>query len=123
VAALGGADAAVILGDLNDVPGSPMYEVITGAGFLDVWGEVHETRSGFTCCHAPDLSNGTALGLLAQRIDYVMVRGAESHKGRLAGFAELLGEVPGDRVRGPEYRIWPSDHAGVVARVLFDRNP
>jgi hypothetical protein len=107
------------MGDMNDVEGSLMYQVLTGAGFRDVWEEVNGHGDGYTCCHVPDLSNMRARGILNQRIDYVFVRGAVEHDGRLFGRARLLGDDVGDRVSGPEYRIWPSDHAGVVATVRF----
>src|SRR6266545_7574286 len=37
VGALGSSDRVVLMGDLNDTPGSPMYGVLTGAGFTDTW--------------------------------------------------------------------------------------
>src|SRR5215203_1660370 len=36
VESLDPASPAVLMGDLNDIPGSPMYQVLDGAGFLDV---------------------------------------------------------------------------------------
>jgi endonuclease/exonuclease/phosphatase family metal-dependent hydrolase len=119
VTLLGDANPAIFMGDMNDVEGSLMYQVVTGAGFRDVWEEVNGHRDGYTCCHEPDLSNMSGRGVLNQRIDYVFVRGAAEHGGRLSGRARLLGDDVGERVAGPEYRIWPSDHAGVVATVRF----
>jgi hypothetical protein len=115
VASVGAASRAILLGDFNDTEGSPMYDVITGAGFTDTWAKLEPGVAGLTCCEPPDLSN--PLPLLAERIDYVFARGLEGPDGALLGTIEVVGNQPGDRVQGPAYLIWPSDHAGVVARL------
>jgi len=119
VAFLGAATPAILLGDLNDAEGSPMYQVVTGAGFVDTWRALRPGAAGLTCCHAADLSNPVAVTELDQRIDYVLARGLGHLNGRLLGAVHLLGTTPGDRVPGPAYRIWPSDHAGIVADILL----
>ena len=108
---LAGAANAIVMGDLNDVPGSPMHQVLAGAGFTDLWADLRPGVVGFTCCHLPDLSNQTEA--FDERIDYVFARIASGapRPGRIL----RIGEVPADRVAGPEYPIWPSDHAGLVA--------
>jgi endonuclease/exonuclease/phosphatase family protein len=107
-------DARVIMvGDFNDVPGSPMHQVVAGAGFTDVWAALRPGVIGYTCCHRADLSDQIAP--FSQRIDYVFTRGVGSPAGRVLGQIDRFGEVPGDRVAGPAYPIWPSDHAGMVA--------
>jgi hypothetical protein len=103
-----------LLGDLNDVPGSPMHQLLAGAGYLDVWDAFRPGESGLTCCHPPDLSN--PVQPFDERIDYVLLR-HKPHPGR--GFdvpIDLVGEDPADRIAGAEGLIWPSDHAGLVAR-------
>lgn len=115
VQVLSGAGSAVLMGDLNDVPGSPMHEVLTSAGYQDLWAAHGEQGSGFTCCHASDLSN--AVQQFDERIDYVLLRHAV-HPG--AGFDVRIDRVGGDpteRLVGPEGLIWPSDHAGLLARL------
>jgi hypothetical protein len=91
-----------------------MYDVVTGAGFTDTWAKLRLGVAGLTCCEPPDLSN--SLALLSRRIDYVFARGFQGPDGTLLGTIEVVGNQPGDRVQGPAYLIWPSDHAGVVAR-------
>ena len=71
---------------------------------------------GFTCCEVADLSNRVAV--LDQRIDYVFARGIGGPNGKLLGQITIVGDRPGDRVPGPAYPIWPSDHAGLVANLL-----
>ena len=108
------SDARVVLmGDLNDTPGSPMYEVLKRAGFTDVWAALQSGERGNTCCHVADLSNPVAA--LAKRIDYVFTRGWGGRGDDLSGEIARFGDVPADRVTGPAYPIWPSDHAGLVA--------
>jgi endonuclease/exonuclease/phosphatase family metal-dependent hydrolase len=106
----------VILGDLNDQPGSPMYQVLAGAGYTDLWAAFGPARSGFTCCSKGDLSN--AEPTFVQRIDYVFTRGIDP-RGSADGAVRLVGQHSRDRVPGPLYPIWPSDHAGIVANLRF----
>ncbi len=110
---------AIVVGDLNDVPGSLMYDVLAGAGFGDVWGALRPGVVGYTCCHLADLSD--ALTTFDQRIDYVWARGIGHPAGGLQGRIDRWGEVPADRFAGPAFPIWPSDHAGLVAELLLGR--
>jgi endonuclease/exonuclease/phosphatase family metal-dependent hydrolase len=122
VTALGDAEPAIVMGDLNDQPGSLMYQVLTGAGLADVWAELRPRQPGYTCCHLPDLSNRREA--FDQRIDYVFARGFDRRRRDVNGQVVLVGDDRRDRVQGPLYRIWPSDHAGVAARLLlpFERH-
>ncbi|HEU5262960.1 MAG TPA: endonuclease/exonuclease/phosphatase family protein [Gemmatimonadales bacterium] len=116
VGSVGTASPAILLGDFNDVPGSLMHDVVTGAGFTDVWAAMRPGVRGFTCCEVPDLSNHVAV--LHQRIDYVFARGIGGPNGKLLGQVTIVGDQPSDRVPGPAYPIWPSDHAGVLVSFL-----
>ncbi len=103
----------VLMGDLNDVAGSPMHQVLAAAGFIDAWAAIHPDDAGNTCCFDSNLLTGS----LAKRIDYVMVRGGFTDgTGRLVGGARarLIGASDAEKVAGPAGAIWPSDHAGVV---------
>ena len=111
---LGAASPAIVMGDLNDLPGSPMYEVLIGAGFEDVWAALRPGADGFTAPHAYDLSNPTTQ--FTKRIDYVFARGIGHPDAGLQGSVYRVGEVPADRIQGPQYLMWPSDHAGLVAQ-------
>ena len=113
VAALGSSERVVLMGDLNDTPGSPMYGVLAGAGYTDTWTALHPGVAGLTCCHVADLSDQVAN--FDQRIDYVWTRGFARDDGKVQGSIDRVGDVPADRVPGPAYPIWPSDHAGLVA--------
>lgn len=116
VGSVGAASPAILLGDFNDGPGSAMYGVVTGAGFTDTWAALRPGVRGFTCCEAPDLSNQVAQ--LDQRIDYVFTRGISGPNGTVLGQVTIVGDQPGERVAGPAFPIWPSDHAGLVATLL-----
>ena len=115
VATLGAGEPIVLVGDLNDTPGSPMYRVLAGAGYTDTWTAMHPGAGaeGLTCCHVADLSDHVAT--FDQRIDYVWTRGLARDDGKVQGSIDRFGNVPGDRLPGPAYPIWPSDHAGLVA--------
>jgi len=121
VQALNGANPAIIMGDLNDVPGSPMYDTLTTYGFSDAWAGLRGGADGFTCCHLSDLSNPTTS--FTKRIDYVFARGIGQLPTGLQGQLYRVGEVPADRVQGPQYLMWPSDHAGLVAQFLAPPAP
>ncbi len=110
VEALDAGSPAILMGDFNDVSGSLMHQIVTGAGFADVWAALRPQVEGLTCCHLSDLSN--KLPTFDKRIDYVFARGLDS---RVRGRVERLAEVPADRLPGPAHLIWPSDHAGLVA--------
>lgn len=107
---LGSTAPVVLMGDLNDVPGSDTYAVLQQAGFTDVWQAIG-SGDGNTCCHSATLDGGS----MVKRIDYLMVRGdiALDHQtARVIRFgvdAQERVTAPGDRA------IWPSDHAGLVA--------
>jgi Endonuclease/Exonuclease/phosphatase family len=114
VAALASSERVVLMGDLNDAPGSPMYNLLTSSssGYTDTWMAVYPGAAGLTCCHDADLSNGVAD--FDQRIDYIFTRGFARSDGKLSGQLDRFGEVPADRLAGPADRIWPSDHVGLL---------
>jgi endonuclease/exonuclease/phosphatase family metal-dependent hydrolase len=116
VATLGPASPDILLGDFNDEAGSPMHQVLLGAGFSDVWAELRPRSSGFTCCNVEDLSNPRPE--LDQRIDYVFTRGTGTRRDPVKGEVHLVGARARDKVPGPFYPLWPSDHAGIVATLV-----
>jgi endonuclease/exonuclease/phosphatase family metal-dependent hydrolase len=99
----------ILLGDLNsraDGTGTPSRANLLAAGFEDSWPQVHPADVGLTCCHGDDLRE--VGGPFYSRIDYVLLR-----KGFKAVAAGIVGEQASDRLSG----LWPSDHAGVWARL------
>ena len=104
---------AVLMGDLNDTPGSPMYQVLTGSGFSDAWAALKPGVIGYTCCQLADLSN--TLPDLDVRIDYIFTRGLGGGASGLRGQINRYGDVPADRTAGAAYPVWPSDHSGLIA--------
>jgi endonuclease/exonuclease/phosphatase family metal-dependent hydrolase len=102
------ARPTVLLGDLNsraDGSGTPTYANLLAAGFRDAWTQARPNDVGLTCCHGEDLRESG--GAFYSRIDYVLVR---KFRGIAAG---IVGEEQRDRLGG----LWPSDHAGVWARL------
>ena len=117
VTVLGATERVIVMGDLNDWPDSPMYQVLVGAGYTDVWAELRPGTDGFTCCHAKDLSNRQTN--FNERIDYIWTKGVGHPVAGVQGRVFRTGMRQRDRVEGPEYKIWPSDHAGLVASLLL----
>jgi hypothetical protein len=121
VTALGGTNPVIIMGDLNDQPGTLMYQVLTGAGFTDVWSELRPGVVGLTCCHETDLSD--KLPALDERVDYLFARGFAHGNKDVLGRITRFGMLPSDRVAGPLGSIWVSDHAGLLATLLRPADP
>jgi hypothetical protein len=121
-AVLGASNPAFVMGDLNDKPDTPMYQVLQQAGFRDVWRELRPGVDGFTAGEGyteerrADLSN--PLNGFTQRIDYIWARGMGHPQAGLQGRIVRFGAEPSDKVDGPYFKIWPSDHAGLVAELL-----
>ena len=113
VATLASSERVVLIGDLNDQPGSPMHDVLTRSGYTDAWAALRPGAQGLTCCHAADLSD--AVADFNQRIDYIFTRGLGRGDGKLFGQVDRFGDVPADQLAGPVSRIWPSDHVGLLA--------
>jgi endonuclease/exonuclease/phosphatase family metal-dependent hydrolase len=97
-------EPVVLVGDLNSGPGGSRgaYDRLLES-FRDAAAGV-----GHTCCHAAGLRNDEAS--LTARIDHVLVRGD-------VGPSDVtrVGADPADRIGVDGDRLWPSDHAGVVA--------
>jgi endonuclease/exonuclease/phosphatase family metal-dependent hydrolase len=99
----------ILLGDLNsraDGTGTPTYANLLATRFRDAWPQAHPNDIGLTCCHGDDLRE--LGGPFYSRVDYVLLK-----NGFRATAAGILGEDSQDRVSG----LWPSDHAGVWARL------
>ncbi len=98
----GCATPVVLVGDFNATPD----EVGMPPAYVDAWTAAGgDPAGGATCGQDADLANPESR--LGERIDYVWARGA-----RVAA-CRVVGAEPGDRTE--PHRLWPSDHAGVVA--------
>jgi hypothetical protein len=89
------------------LPQDPTYVDFVAAGYNYVWQEVFPSVPGLTCCQ--NESDNNPVSELYQRIDLILT----------------LGNIEGQRIalfgadsstRTPD-GLWPSDHAGVAARV------
>ena len=102
----------VLLGDFNsnaNAEGLAYGILIDGGGFEDVWSLTNPGDPGLTCCHDADLRNEEVD--LRSRIDLILIR-----DGVRARDAHVIGIDPALRTAAGQ---WPSDHAGVVARVMI----
>lgn len=95
---------------------SPGSLMVLGAGFVDLW-DAGGQGPGVTCCEAPDLAN--PISRLDRRVDVIYYRDAQTAAtGTLSGSTQV--RVVGDTNRSRrETGLWPSDHAGVYARLLL----
>lgn len=108
----------IVVGDFNAwAPTSPVYQSFLAAGYEDAWTLIPGSPGdGLTCCHVPDLNNGTVD--FDRRIDLVLFRNTEGlfSPGTGSVHGEVVGEEYDDRT---DTGLWPSDHAGVVIRFQF----
>ncbi len=111
----------LVVGDFNSSPEQrvtvvggvtivPPYLQMAEAGFTDTWLTDPRVRPGFTCCQAPDLRNRRSL--LSMRSDLIWSREPPA-----AARVDRVGAQPSERTLFTH--LWPSDHAGVVARLRF----
>lgn len=104
----------ILMGDFNsaaDGSTTPTHAAVLAAGYSDAWAMSHPGAPGYTCCQDADLRNVPSA--LTERIDYVFF-GAGLDVAKVD--ARLVGAQPSARIDG----LWPSDHAGVFARVRFE---
>jgi len=110
----------LIVGDINSAPTEtpvvvngqtivPPYRQFVRAGYVDTWELKPGHAPGLTCCQAADLLN--AESLLFKRVDVIL-----SSVAPRSVRASRVGANPDDRTPSG---LWPSDHAGVVARLRF----
>jgi endonuclease/exonuclease/phosphatase family metal-dependent hydrolase len=85
------------------------YELITENGFIDAWAAT-ESKPALTCCQLNSLTN--PVSQLNQEIDFVFVQGYLATS-IVPENVRLTGNKLDSLVNG----LWPSDHAGLVARV------
>ena len=110
----------IIAGDINSAPTegdvitpggvipSP-YRQFVLAGYADTWHLRPGNSPGLTCCQADDLLNPESQHF--KRVDVIFARTAPSENK-----ANLVGVDQEDKTPSG---LWPSDHAGVIARLRF----
>jgi hypothetical protein len=117
IGSLGTASPVILMGDFNDIPGSPLYQVIAGGDMTDVWHARFPSRDGFTASDSYDLM--VHFPGYSKRIDYIWTRGVGHRQAPFLGWIRRINDQPSDRVQGPDGKIYLSDHAGLVARFVF----
>ncbi|NMM62480.1 endonuclease [Clostridium sp. P21] len=100
----------ILIGDFNSNANDneTTYVNLITAGFKDSWIEAGKNK-GFTCCQDSDLLN--AESSLNKRIDLILLK---NEKNWYVARAEVIGQSQLDRTKS---RLWPSDHAGVFAKL------
>jgi endonuclease/exonuclease/phosphatase family metal-dependent hydrolase len=108
----------ILVGDFNSSPEDDdtfAYHVIENAGYVDAWkrGLRGRRSRGATCCQQELLTNENSL--LFERIDHIFARNHPRETlFSLVGAVRVVGDKQKDKtVSG----LWPSDHAGVVAKM------
>ena len=104
----------IVLGDFNSpAPNGPTYQLMTAAGFTDVWTRAGTAVPGLSCCQAEVLTNPESE--LFERIDFVWTKNMTLHEPVVAF---TVGDSDTFRTAS-QPRLWPSDHAGVIAPLRF----
>lgn len=99
----------VVGGDMNSDPAIPdsaaAAQHFAFAGYVDQYSALHPADPGYTCCRNATLTGGT----LDQRIDHIYAKGfVFPWSATLVGVAPISATEP----------MWPSDHAGLVVRMI-----
>lgn len=109
----------ILVGDLNTeaTTGETYQYLIDQVGFVDAWtrNRVRSNPDGYTSGQDPGLRNEESQ--LSKRIDLILVRnGVNFHPWQNIGpvNAFVVGDEQKDRTSSG---LWPSDHAGVVAKL------
>jgi hypothetical protein len=105
----------VVVGDFNSpAEVGASYQLMADSGYTDVWTvRAALGQSGLTCCQEVVLTNPESS--LFERIDFVWTSNLKLSSPVLAF---TIGDQPFFRTR-TRPRLWPSDHAGVTALLLF----
>ena len=93
------------------------YSIWRAGGFADAWLEALPAKPQVSTCCADELLLSAAIPVASDdegRLDLVLYRGSRDF-GTLG--IDLLGNTAGDKVSNGLALIWPSDHAGVAARL------
>jgi endonuclease/exonuclease/phosphatase family metal-dependent hydrolase len=99
----------VYVGDYNSrAPDAPAYTALLAGVGRDAWTRSHRWDPGETCCFDSTLRDPD--DPLTSRIDLVL-----HGTGVKAPRARVVGDEPADMTASG---LWPSDHAGVVARLV-----
>lgn len=102
----------ILLGDFNTAaPDGTAYQLLLSAGYVDLW-QMGFEGTGNTCCQDEALQNEASE--LYERIDQIFIRNLEFPT---AVMTSTIGDKPKDRLSSG---LWPSDHAGVVAHLVFE---
>jgi len=104
----------ILAGDFNSqAPSGQTYQYILSEGYTDVWTENTLTYNpnGYTYGHDDNLRNDEP-GMF-ERIDFLFVGTASD---ATIGECFVLGDEKRDKTASG---LWPSDHAGVVAKLTF----
>ena len=99
----------IAVGDFNSdaETGEQTYLFLLGQGYADAWlARDGGPTQALTCCQESDPANTTSL--LDERLALVPSRNPTGNP----VFADVTGDDPSERADD----LWPSDHAGVVAR-------
>lgn len=96
----------ILTGDFNGPPGSQAWQMLRDSAFVDAW-ETAGAGPGYTAGRCERLRNSEPA--LSRRIDWIMCRGPFEILQ-----ASQVGADPSDRTADG---LWPSDHAGISARV------
>jgi hypothetical protein len=109
----------ILVGDLNSwAPEGPTYQCLLSQNFVDTWTRnlvAFLNPDGYTADHDSDLRNTTVN--LDHRIDLILVRSNVWLFNRQV-IGPVLSFVVGDELRDrTPSGLWPSDHAGVIARL------
>jgi len=104
--------------EYGPLPYTPPYMQAVDAGYLDTWLMQSKYDEGYTSGFDEDVSDPAAQ--LTSRIDLVFIDPLDQVLDKVK--CDVVGDEVFDMIPNPNapgYYLWPSDHAGVFAKVKF----
>lgn len=99
---------------LDGLPLVPPYMQAVGTGYGDTWTIQENIKgNGYTCCFDDAVSDETAA--LYSRIDHIFIK--ENGRALERSMSKVLGNSAADMT--DTSNLYPSDHAGVYAKIRF----
>ena len=112
----------IVMGDMNSSPASPdpdprpAYHVLGQFPLLDLWTVRHDLSDEFGLTFGQNELVNNESSIMFERIDYVLGNFGDLEVDKIK--VDVVGDEPGDKTPSG---LWPSDHAGVAAKISFEK--
>jgi endonuclease/exonuclease/phosphatase family metal-dependent hydrolase len=113
----------IVMGDMNSSPASPYpdprpaYDVLRQFHLVDLWTVRHDLSDDYGFTYGQNELVNNEESLMFERIDHVLGNFGDYQTDKIK--VEVVGDEPYDKTPSG---LWPSDHAGVAAKISFEQS-